>query len=130
MPLYKQFHQNKDMGMLEKESTIPLTHAADNIEYKLGGKQEELWMGTIPEIMMVAASNEEKAFEEQAIMPARRTCHGFKRGRDNTKWGEQEVVYHHDGTMLLQVSFGMAHDGKVVLGSAYANDTLVCDAAE
>jgi hypothetical protein len=49
---------------------------------------------------------------------------------DNTKWGEQEVVYHHDGTMLSQVSFGMSHDGKVVLGSAYADGILVCDAAE
>lgn len=122
-----QFHRNKDTGMLERENTIPLTHAADNIEYKFDGKREELWMGTIPEIMTVA-SNEEKPFEKRAIVPGGLAV--VSREGDNTKWGEQEVVYHHDGTMLSQVSFGMAHDGKVVLGSAYADGILVCNAAE
>ena len=113
-----QFSRNNETGMLERTNSIPLTHAADNIEYKLDGEREELWMGTIPE-MMTVASNEEKPFEERAIVPGGLAV--VSRERGDTKWGEQEVVYNHDGTMLSQVSFGMALDGKVVLGSAYAD---------
>lgn len=122
-----EFKRNERTGMLEKSDSIKLTHAADNIEYKLvDGEREELWMGTIPE-MLIVAKNEEKPFEERSIVPGGLAV-VTKEG--DAQWGEQRVVYNHDGTILSQVSFGMAHDGKIILGSAYANGILVCNAGE
>jgi len=116
------FERNAETGMLKKTGSIKLTHAADNIEYTKSNK-EELWMGTIPDMMVVAA-NEEKAFEERALVSGGLALVSKEANGD---WGEQRVVYNHDGSMLSQVSFGMAHNGKIFLGSAYANGILVCE---
>lgn len=113
-------------GMLEQVETIPLKHAVDNIECKLSENgREEIWMGTMPD-MMVIAMNEGKPAEQREEVPGGLS---FVTKDPNTgKWGDQQVVYNHDGSILSQASFGMQHGNKIILGSPHSNGVLVCDA--
>lgn len=122
-------------GTLLHTDTIHLTYAVDNIEWKLstsGGGQEEIYMGTIPNLMVAASRNHQgKNLLEQDYSNVPGGLAVVTKSKENGKWGEQRIVYNHDGSILSQVSFGMKlndDDKKIVLlGSPHANGILVCD---
>ena len=106
--------------------TIPLTHAVDNIEWKLHAGREEIWMGTIESIITLV-QNERVPYEKRAVVPGglARVVKDDSDGHPGT-WSEQQIAYHHDGRTLSQISSGFSHDGKSYMGSAYARGVLIC----
>jgi hypothetical protein len=118
--------------MLERENTIPLTHAADNIEYKLGGRQTR----RIVDGNHCGNNDGRVRPMKKSYLKSEQSCQEdlpWDQEKETTRNGENKrlCIIMMEPWLLSQVSaFGMAHDGKVVLGSAYADGILVCDIAE
>ena len=114
-----------ESGMLHQTDTIQLIHAVDNIEYKFDNSgMEELWMGTLPDMLATLTNVKNKPTEQQSIVPGGLAV---VTKETNGTWGKQRVVYNHDGSMLSKVSFGIAHGSKVFLGSPSSSGILVCE---
>lgn len=123
-----EFRRAPGSGTLEKKGRIKLEHACDNIEWKGGGggeQKEELWMGIMPDMVAVAKNEERPSYEERTPAPGGLAVVS-RSGAESKDWSEQRVTYNHDGSLLSQVSFGMAHDGMAILGSPSASGILLC----
>lgn len=120
-PTAYQIHEFQRLsdGTLKKTNTLELLHAADNIEYR----DEALFLGSITDLSLLFL-NENKKLEDRALVPG-----GASRipRLSNGTWGSEELLFHHDGSILSQVSSSLLYDGKIYLGSPYSRGILQCD---
>ena len=124
-----EFERDSTTGQLLHFQDIPLKYAVDNIDWKKskngdGNEEEEIWMGSIPDLISILR-NDGKPFEDRLTVVGGLGV--VRRSATDRSWSPQRIVWHHDGSLLSQISSACLHQGKVYMGSAYSKGVLICD---